>query len=212
MSNRALRDLSEQWKQKSRASGPVPRGLESRFTSAKAAMEAALSARTRAREGAVWQTLAAKERLCETLDGLVLTERGADDSATIATARWTALPALPAAWEKAMLARRDAAIRALVDRDAAAEYAAGIEDAEESRGEALLELELALGLEIPPELQALRLALQVRKLRDRFQDATKSSANTPAERLVAWCAQPGFADEQQRQRIDRIFATMERGR
>ena len=209
---RALRDLSEQWKQKSRASGPVPRGLESRVTSAKAAVEAALSARTRAREGAVWQTLAAKERLCETLDGLVLTERGADESATIATAQWAALPALPAAWEKAMLARRDAAIRALADKDTAAEYTAGIEDAEESRGEALLELELALGLEISPELQALRLALQVRKLRDRFQDATKSSANTPAERLVAWCAQPGFADEQQRQRIDRIFATMERGR
>ena len=111
-----------------------------------------------------------------------------------------------------MLARRDAAIRALADKDTAAEYTTGIEDAAESRGEALLELELALGLEIPPELQALRLALQVRKLRDRFQDATKSSANTPAERLVAWCAQPGFADEQQRQRIDRIFATMERGR
>ncbi len=209
---RALRDLAEQWKQKSRASGPVPRGLESRFTSAKAAVESALSARTRTREAAVWQTLAAKERLCEALDGLVLTERGADDSATIATTQWAALPALPPAWEKAMLARRDAAIRAVADKDIAAEYSAAIEDAAESRGEALLELELALGLEIPPELQALRLALQVRKLRDRFQDATKGTANTPAERLVAWCSQPGFADEHERQRLDRVLAAMERGR
>jgi hypothetical protein len=71
---------------------------------------------------------------------------------------------------------------------------------------------MALGLDIPPELQALRLALQVKKLRDRFQDATKTAANTPAERLLAWCAQPGVATAQDRRRIERVMASMEKAR
>ena len=69
---RTLRESTEQWKQKSRAFGHVPRALDSRFTNAKAAVEGAMGARARAREAAVWQTLAAKERLCEGLDGLLL--------------------------------------------------------------------------------------------------------------------------------------------
>ena len=76
----------------------------------------------------------------------------------------------------------------------------------------LLELEMQLGIEIPPDQQALRLALQVKKLRDRFQDATKSGANTPAERLLAWCAEPGVADARDRQRIERVMAAMEKTR
>ena len=71
---------------------------------------------------------------------------------------------------------------------------------------------MQLGLEIPPDQQALRLALQVKKLRDRFQDATKSGASTPAERLLAWCAEPGVADARDRQRIERVMAAMEKTR
>jgi DNA repair protein SbcC/Rad50 len=209
---RGMRDLTEQWKQKSRGSAPVPRGLESRFTNAKAAVEAALSARTRSREAAVWQTLAAKERLCESLDVHVLAETGSADAARTVTEQWAALPGLPAAWEKAMLARRDAAIHALGDKDAAAKYSAAIEESAAAREESVLEMEMQLNLAIPQELQAMRLALQVRKLRNRFQDATKSGADTPAERLVAWCAQSGFAETQERGRIDRVFAAMEKAR
>jgi hypothetical protein len=57
---RALRELQEQWRQKSRASAaPALRGLESRFATATSAVEAAMTARARGREAAVWQTLAA---------------------------------------------------------------------------------------------------------------------------------------------------------
>ena len=66
------------------------------------------------------------------------------------------------------------------------------------------------GLDIPSELQAQRLALQVKKLRDRFQ--TGAGANTPAERLVAWCAMPGVAEARDRQRVDRLFAKVGRVR
>ena len=60
-----------------------------------------------------------------------------------------------------MIGRRDAALRALADEAAAAAHVARIERGAESRREMLLELELLLGLECPPELQAQRLALQV---------------------------------------------------
>ena len=209
---RGLRELSEQWKQKSRASTPVARGLESRFIHAKAAVEASLSARVRAREAAVWQTVAAKERLCEALDSQLSAEEPTTDAATTAKDQWAALPALQPAWEKTMLARRDAALRASADQDEAAEYLERMEAATERRREILLELEMQLGIEIPPDQQALRLALQVKKLRDRFQDATKSGANTPAERLLAWCAEPGVADARDRQRIERVMAAMEKPR
>jgi hypothetical protein len=76
----------------------------------------------------------------------------------------------------------------------------------------LLGLEMMLGLECPPELQALRLALQVKQLRERFQSATPAGANTAGERLLAWCAHPGVADAGDRQRSERVFAAMERAR
>jgi hypothetical protein len=207
---RALRELGERWRQSTRGPNAAPRPLEARFTSAKAAVEAALAARGHAKEAAVWQTLAAKERLCETLDQHVRTGSGDEDAEKAATEPWTALPALAPAWEKALLARRDAAIAAFYDQDTADAYYGRMDEAAAPRAELLLALEIELGLDIPPELQAQRLALQVKKLRDRFQ--TGAGANTPAERLVTWCAMPGVVDARDRQRVDRLFAKVGRTR
>jgi hypothetical protein len=212
---RALRDLQDQWKQKAGASSPDLRDLEARFTKGRAAVEAMLSARVRSREAAVWQTLAAKERLCEELDGLV---RSGSDSTQLeaqsaaAQERWAALPALPAAWEKKILARRDAALGALSETAAAGKYLARIEQGAGSRREGLLELELLLGLESPPEFQPQRLELQVKKLKERFSSAATTGAVSAAERLVAWCAQPGVADALDRQRCERILSKVEQAR
>ena len=74
------------------------------------------------------------------------------------------------------------------------EHAARIEQGEESRHEWLLELEMLLKLDSPPALQAQRLALQVKQLKERFSSAAASGARTPADLLLAWCAQPGVAD------------------
>jgi hypothetical protein len=212
---RALRDLQEQWKQKAAAPGPDLRELESRFNKGKAAVEAMLSARARSREAAVWQTLAAKERLCEELDALLRSGGDTAGSATHSAAaqeRWAALPALPAAWEKNMLARRDAALAALADAGAAGKYAARLEHGAAARREGLLELELLLGMDSPAECQQQRLALQVKKLKERFSAAASAGAVTAAERLVAWCAQPGVADALDRQRFERILSRVEQAR
>ena len=210
---RALRDLQDQWKKSSGDGEPGMQGLESRFRSAKSAVDATLSARARSREAAVWQTLAAKERLCEGLDTLVRSREASGDGAARGAAaleQWAALPALPAAWEKKLATRRDAGGHALAEPAAAGDYLARIERGTVSRREILLELEMALGLETPAEFQAQRLALQVQQLRNRFQDATKSSTLTPGERLVGWCAEPGVADPPDRQRVAAIFAAIER--
>ena len=205
---RSARDLQEQWKKQAGGPDPALRGVESRFRAAKTAVEAALSARVRSRETAVWQTLAAKERLCEELDSLV---RANPDAAAVAAQsaaaqeRWAALPALPVAWESKMIARRDAALNALSDAAASGDYLARVERGVESRRESLLELELLLGLDTPAEFQAQRLALQLKQLRERFKGAAAIGADAAGERLVAWCAQPGVTDAGDRQRCEKIF-------
>ena len=212
---KALRDLQEMWKQKSGASGPDSRDLEARFSKAKTGVDAMLSARARSREAAVWQTLAAKERLCEELDALLRQGPNAADAAAQAAAigeRWAALPAMSAAWEKKMLARRDAALLALSDAAAAAKYLAGMEKGAAARREGLLELELMLGMDSPSEVQQQRLALQVKKLKERFSSAASAGAVTAADRLLAWCAQAGVADALDRQRSERILARVETAR
>jgi len=212
---RLARGLEEQWKKLTGKFDPALQGVESRLKRARTAVEAALSARARSREAAVWQTLAAKERLCEELDSRVRSSPGAHESppeAPAAQDRWLVLPALPAAWEQKIIARRDAALRALAEPAAAADYRARIEKDIAARGDALLELEMALGLESPAEFQAQRLALQVRQLRDRFQSSSTGPAKTPADRLVAWCALPGVADARDRQRAQRVFGALEKVR
>ena len=104
-----------------------------------------------------------------------------------------------------MAARRDSAVQALSDPASADDYRKRVEHGIETRREKLLELELALGLDSPAEFQKLRLALQVKQLRDRFKNEATAGANTPAERLLAWCAEPGVADDSDRQRVQRVF-------
>jgi hypothetical protein len=211
---RALREVQEQWKQRVGRSA-VPPGLESRFRNAARAVETMVSARARSREAAVWQTLAAKERLCEELDRLVgssIEAEAAASQASSTTERWAALPAVVAGWEKKLVARRDAALRALADPVAAGAYAARIEQGKVSRHDGLLELEMLLKLDSPPELQAQRLALQVRQLKERFSSAATGGARTPIDLLVDWCSQPGVVETQDRQRCERVFAAMEKAR
>jgi DNA repair protein SbcC/Rad50 len=212
----ALRDHQDQWKQKSGAPGagapgPDMRELDSRFRKAKEAVESALSARARSREAAVWQTLAAKERLCEELDATLRAGAGLAPAES-AQARWAALPALPAAWEKKMLARRDGELAALSDPAAAAKYLARMEQGAAARRERLLELELLLGMDSPAEVQQQRLALQVKKLKERFSSAANTGAASAAEQLLAWCALPGVSDALDRQRYERILARVEQMR
>jgi hypothetical protein len=202
----ALRDLQDRWRAGTRGADPSLRALEGRFKSAVRAVEGSLSARVRSREAAVWKTLSEKDRLCETLEAAILA--GTAETAPAALAeQWSSLPALPSAWEKKMLARRDAAMAAIADPAAAGPLRTRIEKGTEARREGLLELEMTLGVESPSEMQPQRLALQVKLLKERFGGAS-TDAGSGSERLFAWCTQPGVIDGRDRERRDRVFSAM----
>ena len=207
----SLRELQDRWRAGARGADPALRALEGHFKSAVKAVEASLSARVRAREAAVWKTLAEKERLCAELESAVLA--GAGDNPTEAVREnWSTLPELPSAWEKKMLARRDAAIAALTDDSAAGQHRQRIERGAQTRRDGLLELEMTLGLESPAELQSQRLVLQVKLLKERFGGGAAAGGDTTGDRLLAWCAQPGVADGRDGERRDRVFSALGQAR
>ena len=205
------REQQGQWATQSAANGQAARDLEPRFKRANTAIDAVLSARAKSRKAAVWKTLAAKERLCDALD--VLLRSGAEPSA-IGTSRealleqWAALPALPEAWERKMLARRDAALGALVDPASAGDYSQRVDRGLKPRSQYLVELELSLGLDSPADCQEQRLAIQVKQLKERFKGSTSGDTSDPGERLIAWCALPGVCSVADNERVERIFSMM----
>ncbi len=87
-----------------------------------------------------------------------------------------------------------------------------IEDSAAARRDALLELELMLGMESPADLQPQRLAVQVKHLRDRFKRTASGGAGSAEQILLAWCALPGLTDMRDRQRCERIVASLGRRR
>jgi hypothetical protein len=205
-------ELQEQWSKAVTEGGPAPAALEARYRAARGSVEELLHGRSRASEAAVWQTLLAKERLCEELDALVIA--GSEPDAAVAESveqRWSALPPLAAESEQMMLGRRNAALRALADADERLDHAERIEDRTASRRDALLELELMLGMDSPADLQPQRLAVQVKQLRDRFKRTTADSAGS-VQILLNWCSLPGVAQPRDRQRCERIVARLERRR
>jgi hypothetical protein len=206
-------ELLEQWRTAITEGGPPPAALEARFKHARSGVEEQLRGRTRASEAAVWQSLLAREQLCAEIDALVTQESGADASTAEAVRqRWSMLPPTRAEWEPKMLERRDAALAALADEDARYDYVDRMQDAVPMRRDALLELELMLGMESPLDLQPQRLAVQVKHLRDRFKRTTSSGTGNAVQVLLDWCALSGVADARDRQRCERIVASLQRRR
>ena len=204
---RQLRELQQKWRDAA-AAQPVPPALDSRFRAARSAVEAALGARRRGEEALVWQALLAKAALCEEADAALMAEPPVAVDAESLRGRWAAAAALPAAWERKMTARRDQALAAFGDEDARYDQLDRIEDGAAERRDALLELELALGLPSPADLAKERLAVQVRKLNSRFKAAAGGGSATDV--LLAWCATPGVAEARDRGRCEKIVEALQR--
>ncbi|HQR20578.1 MAG TPA: DUF349 domain-containing protein [Burkholderiaceae bacterium] len=207
------RELQDQWTRAVAESGPVPAALDARFRAARHEVEQRLRGQARASEAATWEALLARERLCEELDALALQDSVAD-AATVASVpqRWTALAPVSADWDKRLLQRRDAALHALADEDARYDHADRVKKCVATRRDALLELELTLGLDSPSDLQPQRLAVQVKHLRDRFKRTTSGGAGSTVEMLLEWCALPGIVEPRDLKRVERIVAKIDRRR
>ncbi len=200
-----MREVDDAWRKAFGRPDPAMKGVESRFRNARTAVESLLKEKARVRESAIWQALATRERLSDELDALAAGGGVAEE--TLVREQWTGFAEVPAPWEKRMAARRDAALKALADGEAD-RHRALVDKAAAARALGLLELEMALGIESPPEFQQQRLALQVAKLRERFKSAGSTPADEPPERLLAWCAAPGIAERRDRERFERILARM----
>ena len=209
----AQRDLQEQWRKAISESGPVPAGIEARFKAARAGVDELLRGRARASEVAVWQALLAKVWLCEELDALASAERE-PDPATVESLqqRWAALAPLSVEWEQKVSERRDTALQAMADAYDREDHLAKIQECAATRRDALLELELMLGIDSPSDLQPQRLAVQVKHLRDRFKRTTSGGADSAEQVLLAWCTLPGIADARDHARCDRIVGNLSRRR
>jgi hypothetical protein len=205
-----LRELQNRWRDAA-AAAAVPAALDSRFRAARGAVESMLGERTRGREAAVWQALLAREQLCAELDARLLAGPGEPLDAEAIRGRWQALPEVSAAWERRMAARRDQALAAFGDEDARYDHLDRIDNGAAARRDALLELELALGLPSPADLNKERLAVQVRQLNSRFKSATRGTGDL-AGLLLDWCATAGMAEARDRGRIEKIVESLQRRR
>lgn len=211
---RARHEVLEQWKRALAENGPAPAALEGRFRAARTRIEAALGTRMRRQQAAVWHALLAKESLCAELDARVIAGEADRTAADSVRERWAALPPLAPAMEQKLLARRDVALAVLAqlqEEYVREDHLALIEKAAPARRDALLELELLLGLDSPADLQPQRLAVQVKQLRGRFKEAAPRGAASVGAILLEWCALPGVADARDRQRCERIAAALSSG-
>jgi hypothetical protein len=212
----SLRELQEQWRRVISEGGPTAAAIEARFKTARTGVEDLLRGRSRASEAAIWQTLFAKEQLCEELDAFAISDASADPTiGESVQQRWSALPPLATDWEQKLLKRRDTTLNALAplaDTYAREDLADDIKRSAAARRDALLELELMLGMESPADLQKERLAVQVKHLRDRFKRTTLDTTGGAVEVLLRWCALPGVAEARDRQRCERIVASLQRRR
>ena len=210
---RVQRDVQEQWRKALAEGGPVPRAIEDRFKRARTGVDDLLRGRSRRVEADAWKTRFAKEQLCEELDALVMSESDPDAAAVDRVRqRWSELPALSADWEIRLAERRDAALHALGDADARYDLVDRIRKCASERRDALLEIELMLGMPSPADLQKERLAVQVKELRDRFKRTAAGGAVSAADLLLKWCTLPGMAETRDRQRCEKIVGALERRR
>ncbi len=205
---RRLRELQQRWQDAAAANAPPP-ALQSRFRAARAQAEQRLDGRARGREAGDWQALLAKAWLCEELDAAAQAEPVAPPDAEAWRGRWAALPALPEAWEKKLLVRGEQALAAFGDEDARWDHLDRIDAGAAARRDALLELELALGIPSPADLAKERLAVQVKQLNSRFKSASRSAGDLTGV-LLDWCATPGVSAARDRGRVEAIVAALAR--
>jgi phage gp37-like protein len=195
-----LREAAAEW----HAAGPVPRAhearVEKRYHDAVALVQHHADTVRRAaglaQAGAVRDQL----RLVQALEE-ELADPAAQGSADDWNARWDALPAANADYERALRPRFDAALAALTNgRDA---YARLLEQNRTTLLHELLRLEIAAGIDSGPEFARERLKLQVEVLQSSLKSGKKPATN--ATELRQLCALPALADARTASRIEHLL-------
>jgi hypothetical protein len=121
---------------------------------------------------------------------------------------WLELPTLPdAGLQEAMTLRLNRALEATDDPEGLAALREGLGPNGERRRRLCLELEIAAGVESPPELNQERLRLQVERLAERMSEGEGDRLKGVPELLVDWyrCG-PAPTDSGLDERVARVLA------
>jgi exonuclease SbcC len=178
-------------------SGPVPRSaeraIEQRYKEATDTLQKRVKA---GKDAAADAAIAAESELIETrlamcfaLDaGLVNNTIAVNDADDLRISWQNLAPVLPAV-EKVLRQRFDTALAAVSNPET---YLPQLQQQRATFDNTLLEAEIALGLESPPELARLRMQLQVALLQSSLKAG--AGASTGHQHLLRLCALPAIAD------------------
>ena len=196
-----LREAAAEW----HAIGPVPRAaegkVEKRHQAAVAALQHHIDVAKASASRAQASALRDKLRVCQDLEGQ-LADPAQDPASTDWNARWSALPALAADYERALKGRFDAALAALAAGRQA--YAATLEHNRATLLHEVLRLEIAAGIDSGSEFARERLKLQVETLQSSLKSGQKPASQ--ATQFQQLCALPALADARTAARIEHLFA------
>ncbi|SMP78168.1 DUF349 domain-containing protein [Noviherbaspirillum suwonense] len=192
-----LRDSAAAW----REIGPVPRAaqqqIDDRYDAATAALRQRVDQARQAAADAQAALLQQKFALCRQAEQ-ALVDGALDDARREALQEaWRALPALGGGNERIMAARFEAAI---------AGTDAGRDALHRNRDlvmEEILQMEIRLGVESPPELSQERLKQQIQVLQSSLRSGQRPVE--PQQMLMQLCAQPALLDDAAAARVERLI-------
>jgi hypothetical protein len=199
---KALRDAATAW----HASGTVPRAaeqrIEQRYRAAVAKVQAQGDAVRKRAGTAQANAMRDKLRLTQALENAVAAPGGID--AEDWGARWQALPALPADYEKTLRGRFDAALKAAAgETGARAAYAGQLEANRPRLLSEVLRLEIVAGIDSGAEFARDRLKMQVEVLQNSLKSGQKPASH--AAQFLELCAMPALVDDRTASRIEQLF-------
>ena len=204
----ALRDLESRWRDAE--SLPVPRqaaaALARRWHEARERLQRRRWDREEAERRAATDTLARQAALCESVERALLDGEGPPPGALEAELGWSAIPELPdRSLQAAMAVRLRTALEAAADPERLAQLRAQDEANRARRERLCLELEIAAGVESPPDLAQDRLRLQVSRLAERMVEGEGDSLRGVPELLREWylCG-PAPRDPRLEERVARV--------
>jgi hypothetical protein len=118
-------------------------------------------------------------------------------------ARWKALPALAAEYERTLHTRFTAALAASAEPGKRSAYAARLEAARAQLLQEVLRLEIVAGVDSGAEFARERLKMQVEVLQSSLKSGQKPM--TQAAQFLQLCAMPALADARTASRIEQLF-------
>ena len=192
-----LRDSAAAW----REIGPVPRAaqqqIEARYDAAAEALRLRIEQARQAVSAAQSDLLRQKFALCRQAERALVDGALDQVQRERLQAAWQALPALGGGNERTMSARFDAAIAGTdAERDA-------LRKNRDMVMEEILQMEIRLGVESPPELSQQRLKQQVQVLQSSLRSGQRPVE--PQQMLMQLCAQPALLDDAAAARVERLI-------